>query len=117
MARDRTEPLFWLLFSAGGVVSAMLIPSLLFLFGMAFPLGWMAPPTHEHMSQVLGNFIVRLVLLGLIVLSLFHWAHRFRHTMNDGLQIKHLDPMMILVCYGLAVVGSVAAVLLLWQAV
>jgi fumarate reductase subunit D len=56
------------------------------------------------------------VLLALIVLSLFHWAHRFRHTMNDGLQIKHLDSMMILVCYGLAVIGSVAAAVLLWQA-
>ena len=31
------EPLLWLLFSAGGVFSALLMPSFVFLFGLAFP--------------------------------------------------------------------------------
>jgi fumarate reductase subunit D len=40
------EPLLWLLFSAGGMASAMLMPALVFLFGLAFPLGWLTPTTH-----------------------------------------------------------------------
>ena len=44
-----------MVFSAGGVVSAMLIPVLLLLFGIAVPLGWVAPPTYAHIGAVLGN--------------------------------------------------------------
>ena len=50
-----------------------------------------------------------------VVLSLFHWAHRFRHTLYDGLQIKHLNEVIALLSYGLAVVGTVAAAYLIWQ--
>ena len=116
MIKRDPEPLLWMLFSAGGVVSAMLMPALVFLFGVAFPLGWMTPPSRDRMAELLGNPIVALVLLGLIVLSLFHWAHRFRHTLYDGLQIKHLEEVIATLCYGSAVVGSAAAVYLLWQA-
>ena len=102
-----------MLFSAGGVLSAMLMPSLVLLFGIAFPLGWIQAPTHEHMLAVLGNPLTRLVLLGLCVLSLFHAAHRFRHTLHDALRLAH--PMITALSYGAAVAGSVFAAYLLWQ--
>ena len=104
-----------MLFSAGGVVAAMLMPILLLLFGVAFPLGWAAAPSHDRMLVVLGNPLTRLVLFSLCVLSLFHWAHRFRHTLYDGLQIKHLNEVIAVVSYGAAVVGSGLAAYLLWQ--
>src|SRR6476660_1038896 len=104
-----------MVFSAGGVVSAMLMPALLFLFGVAFPLGWLTPPDRAHMRGLLANPLVAVVLLGLCVLSLFHWAHRFRHTLYDGLQIKHLEAVIALLSYGAAMVGSVATAYLLWQ--
>ena len=66
MVRQHAEPYLWLLFSVGGVLSAMLMPSLLLLFGVAFPLGWVRPPTHEHMLAVLGGPLVQLVLLGCV---------------------------------------------------
>jgi fumarate reductase subunit D len=115
MIKRHPEPLLWMLFSAGGVVSAMLMPILVLLFGVAIPLGWVAPPSHGHMTAVLGNSITRIVLLGLCLLSLFHWAHRFRHTLYDGLQIKHLNEMVAVLCYGGAVAGTVIAAMLLWQ--
>jgi fumarate reductase subunit D len=115
MIQRHPEPLLWLLFSAGGVVSALLMPSLLVLFGLAFPLGWLQPPPHEHLLAVLSHPLTRLVLFGLCVLSLFHWAHRFRHTLYDGLQIKHLNEVIAVICYGGAIVGTVAAAYLLWQ--
>jgi fumarate reductase subunit D len=109
------EPLLWMLFSAGGVMSGMLMPALLFLFGIAFPLGWLPPPTYEHMAAVLANPIAALTLFALCALSLFHWAHRFRHTLYDGLQIKHLEEVIAAICYGGAIVGSAVAAYLLWQ--
>ena|SRR5919106_7101382 len=115
MARRPIEPLLWILFSAGGVVAALLIPVLLLLFGVLFPLGWMTPPSHAHLVAILEPRLVRLGSFVLCVLALFHWAHRFRYTLYDGLQIKHLNELVILVCYGGAVVGSVAAAVVLWR--
>ena len=116
MAKRPIEPLLWMLFSAGGVVSALLVPALLFFFGVAFPLGWLTPPAHDHLGRVLGHPLTRLVLLVMCVLSLFHAAHRFRYTLYDGLQVKHLDEVINPLCYGTAIVGSLAAAWLLWHA-
>jgi fumarate reductase subunit D len=115
MVQRHHEPLLWLLFSAGGVLSALLMPILLLLLGVAIPLGWLAAPSHARVVVVLGHPVTALVLFGLCALSLFHWAHRFRHTLYDGLQIKHLNELIALITYGAAVVGSVAAAYLLWQ--
>lgn len=115
MIQRHPEPLLWLLFSAGGVLSALLMPILLLLLGLAIPLGWLAAPSHARMLAVLGHPLTALVLLGLCALSLFHWAHRFRHTLYDGLQIKHLNELIAIISYGVAVVGSMAAAYLLWQ--
>jgi fumarate reductase subunit D len=109
MAKRSVEPLLWLLFSAGGVLAALLLPVLLFLFGLAFPLGWLSPPGQAHLLAVLSNPLTRVVLFLLCMLALFHWAHRFRYTLYDGLQIKHLNELINLLCYGGAVAGSIVA--------
>jgi fumarate reductase subunit D len=115
MIQRHPEPLLWLLFSAGGVVSALVMPPLLLLFGVAFPLAWLRPPAHGHLLAVLGHPLTRLVLFGLCSLSLFHWAHRFRHTLYDGLQIKHLNEVIAVLCYGGAIAGSFVAAYVFWQ--
>ncbi|HEY7485012.1 MAG TPA: fumarate reductase subunit FrdD [Streptosporangiaceae bacterium] len=109
MAKQRAEPFLWLLFSAGGVVAALFIPALLLLFGIVFPLGWITAPDYDHMHTVMTNPLTRIVLLGVCVLALFHWAHRFRYTLYEGLQLKHLGLVITVFCYGGAIVGSVVA--------
>jgi fumarate reductase subunit D len=113
MVKRSIEPLLWLLFSAGGVLAALLMPGLVLLFGVAFPLGWLSPPGHEHLLAVLRHPLTRAALFLLCTLSLFHWAHRFRYTLYDGLQIKHLNAAINLLTYGGAIAGSVAAAYLL----
>jgi fumarate reductase subunit D len=105
----------WLLFSAGGVLAALLLPILVLLFGIVFPLGWLTPPSFDSLGGVLHSWLTRGVVFLLCMLSLFHWAHRFRYTLYDGLQIKHLNGPINLACYGGAVLGSVVAFYLLWQ--
>lgn len=109
---SRVEPLLWLLFSAGGLAAALLIPVLLLLFGVAMPLGWVSPD-HGHLLAVLRHPVTRLVLLGLCVLALFHWAHRFRFTLSEGLRLRRIDALVVLVCYGAALIGSLVAAYLL----
>jgi fumarate reductase subunit D len=115
MTRRSAEPWLWLLFSAGGMVAALVIPVLLFLFGLAFPLDWLTPPDHGHLLAVLRHPLTRLALFFLCLLSLFHWAHRFRYTLYDGLQIKHLSQPINALCYGGAIIGSAAAAYVLWS--
>jgi fumarate reductase subunit D len=114
MGNRSPEPFLWLLFSAGGVLAALLLPVLVLLFGVAIPLGWLAAPRWDYLLAVLHNPLTRVVLFLLCMLGLFHWAHRFRYTLYDGLQIKHLNWLINLCCYGGAIAGSVAALYLFW---
>ena len=115
MGKQTYEPLLWLLFSAGGVMAALMIPILVFLFGVAFPLGWISPPDHAHLVAVISHPLTRVVVFLLCLLCLLHWAHRFRYTLYDGLQIKHLNELVATFCYGGAILGSIIAAVLVWQ--
>jgi fumarate reductase subunit D len=110
--RRRIEPLVWLTFSGGGVMAAVFLPILMVLFGLAFPLGWVSPPDHDHLHAVASNWLTRLVLLGLFVVMLVHSAHRFRYTLYDGLQLKMKRTIAVL-CYGGAAVASIASLVVL----
>lgn len=114
-SRRPIEPLLWTLFSAGGVASAMTMPALLLLFGLAFPLGWLAAPDYDQLRALVVHPLTRLVVFAVSALSLFHWAHRFKYTLYDGLQVKHLNELINTFCYGGAVVGSLVAAYLLWR--
>jgi fumarate reductase subunit D len=115
MAKRLMEPFLWSAFSAGGVVAAYLIPVHLFLFGLAFPLGWVPSPGYETLHALAGHPLARIYLFVLCSLPLFHWAHRFRYTLYDGLQVKHLNEVITAFCYGGAVLGTMAAGYLLWN--
>lgn len=108
------EPFFWGLFSAGGVVSAMLVPVHLILFGLAIPMG-LVDPSYTHLHGLMQNPVVKGYLMVLCSLPLFHWAHRFRFTLYDGLQIKHLNELIFVMCYGGAVLGTSVAAWAIWR--
>ncbi len=115
MAKRSNEPLAWALFSVGGAVAALLMPVLLFLYGLAFPLGWLAPPGYQRTLALVEHPLIRLGVFGLCVLSLFHAAHRFRYTLYEGLQLKHLNEVIFVCCYGGALMGTVLAGYLVWS--
>ena len=106
------DPFFWGLFSAGGVVAAFLLPVHLFLFGLAFPLGWLDPPAYYQLRTLVAHPLARLYMFVLCSLPLFHWAHRFRYFLFDlGLHGGRM--LLAVLCYGLAVVGTIAAAIVL----
>jgi len=115
MATRRLEPLAWLLFSAGGVLAALVLPVLVFFFGLAFPLGWLTPPSYAHLLGLVRPVPVRLAFWVFAALSLLHWAHRFRYTLYDGLQVKHLNEAINVICYGGALLGSIVTAYVLWS--
>jgi fumarate reductase subunit D len=107
----RLEPLFWALFGAGGFVAALLLPGLVFGLVIAAPLGLFDPgaTAHHRMYGLAANPLGRLILFATITLVLWHAAHHTRHLLLD-LGLKRLEGPICYVLYGLAGLGTLAAV-------
>lgn len=110
------EPIWWSLFSAGGVVAAFLIPIHIILTGIAWPLGLLPAGTldYSHVQALVSHPIARLYCFVLISLPLFHWAHRFRFTLMD-LGLHGMNTLLAVLCYGSAIAGTFAAASVLWR--
>jgi fumarate reductase subunit D len=109
MARSN-KPILWLPFAAGGLVAALIVPALILITGVLIPLGLLGLP-YERMLAFAHNPIGKVILLGIIVLTAWHAAHRLRMTAHDlgssdGAGVKAL-------CYGSAGVLSLATVVVL----
>jgi fumarate reductase subunit D len=105
MGRPR-EPFFWTLFSAGGMLAALFLPAVALVLWVAAPLGWIERP---DVAALLAPPLARGALGLAVTLALFHWAHRFRYTLYDGLQLHHLYGLIATICYGGAALGTLAA--------
>lgn len=106
------EPFFWALFSSGGMLAALALPALAAVLLFALPLGW-AGADHGALLARFAHPLARLALFALVALSMFHWAHRFRYTLYDGLQLYHLSTLIAVLCYGGATAATLAAAWLL----
>lgn len=114
MGKRSKEPFFWAMFSSGGMLAALGLPALAGLLWFAFPLSWIAPPSHALLVDKIEPPWIRLGLFVVLSLAFFHWGHRFRFTLYDGLQLSHLYGLIATVCYGGAAALSLAAGYLLW---
>ena len=113
--KRHSEPFWWALFGAGGALSALCLPVLILLLGLAIPFGWIREPDYNELLTLVKHPLTRLFLFGVMSLSLFHWAHRFRFTLHEGLQLRHLDKPIAFLCYGSAIVGTLVAGYTLWN--
>jgi len=107
------KPIVWGLFAAGGTITAFLTPVMIFVTGLAVPLGIMGPEVlaYERIHDFVGNWFWKLVLFGIIFFSLWHAAHRFRITMHDfGVRA---DGVVAKLSYSLAALGTISAIFLL----
>ena len=103
------EPIWWSLFSAGGVVAAFFIPVTIFVTAIMVPAAWLPA---EDLRRLIGHPLTRLYLFVLISLPMFHWAHRFRYVVVDS-GFKELSGILSIVCYGTAVLVTLMALFFL----
>ena len=111
------EPIWWSLFSAGGMVAAMILPILIIITGILVPFGLAGddPLNFERIhTAVTQNIYVKLILFIVINLPLFHWAHRFRFTLVD-IGLRSVSTLITILCYGGAIVGTIVAAVILWN--
>ncbi len=110
------EPLLWALFSTGGMLAALFLPALVAVLFVAVPAGWLPTMPHDALAGLILHPVTRVLLFLLVMVCLFHGAHRFRFTLYDGMQLYHLNPLIAFLTYGMAVVLSAATAVMLWIA-
>jgi fumarate reductase subunit D len=106
------KPIFWSLFGAGGMLSALFGPVLIFITGIAVPLGLLDRQTmsHERMLALAHNPVGKIAIVLVIGLFLFHGLHRMYHCVHDfGV---HVTPAMKAGFHGVALLGTLAAIYL-----
>ena len=111
MMKRSNAPVFWLMFGAGGMLSALFGAALVFITGIAAPLGWpfgadlMSYPRMLAFTQAwLGKGFVFAV----IMLFAWHAVHRIYHSLHDVGVPRNVFRKLL--CYGTALaVTAVAA--------
>jgi fumarate reductase subunit D len=111
----RAEPLIWLLFTSGGGVSAFLFPVHVVILGIALAAGWLGEDalSYRRIADLVGNPLVKIYLVVLIALPLFHAAHRIRFGLRHELKIEKAKRTLAVLCYGTALLGTVLTVAVL----
>jgi fumarate reductase subunit D len=103
-------PIFWALFGAGGMLSALFGAALVFITGIGAPLGIGISAnalSYANVHALATNFVGKGFLLAVVALFLWHAGHRIFHSLHDiGI---HAGTGAKLVCYGLPLLGTLAA--------
>ena len=105
------EPLWWMLFGAGGFMAAFFLPALLFVLAFAFPLGWFGDSTETFLrfKQLFANAIGKTLLILVISLTFWHAVHHLRHFAID-LGFQDVQGPVSHLLYGGALVGTLASI-------
>ncbi|HRF63329.1 MAG TPA: fumarate reductase subunit D [Candidatus Competibacter sp.] len=102
------KPIVWGLFAAGGTVTAFITPVLVLLTlfaAMRFSPGMF---TYEHLHALAANWLGKLIIFGIVTLSLWHAAHRLRVTVHDfGVRS---DLVVATIVYMIAAIGTVSTI-------
>ncbi|MGO1246912.1 MAG: fumarate reductase subunit FrdD [Oceanisphaera sp.] len=97
------EPIWWALFSGGGICFAMFIPAAVLFFGLFLPLG-LIEISYQQAHAGLVSFWGLVFIGACIVLPAFHAAHRIRHGLHD-LKVRQHGLVKVL-SYGAATLLS-----------
>ncbi|MEX0943828.1 MAG: fumarate reductase subunit FrdD [Pseudomonadales bacterium] len=110
------EPIFWSLFGAGGVVVAFVLPMLIFITGIATPMGWLPDDalSYDRVSAIVASWPGKLFFFLVISLCLWHGVHRIFLSLHDfGIEKRNWQRWLLYGSAGLGTVVSGVLVLLI----
>ena len=96
------SPIFWLLFGGGGMLAALFGSVLVFVTGLAAPLGWFGPEfmAYPRALAFAQHWLGKGFVLAVVALFAWHAAHRILCSLHDlGI---HKGLLAKSVCYGAA---------------
>lgn len=107
----KLHALLWGIFSVGGFISAFLLPVLIYVNNIAYPLGlWpmsSSDPTSLMVAHRLPTFFIFLTIAG----SLFHGVFRFMSTLPE-LGLRRFKKKQAAIGY--AIIGAGTAMLAIY---
>ncbi len=102
------KPLVWVVFAGGGTLAAFVLPAIIFSVSLGVALGWipLEALSYERAAAGVQSPLAKLAAFAVTVPILWHAAHRLRITAHDlGV---YADGLVMLICYGIAALGTVA---------
>ena len=105
--RRSNEPLWWIPFSGGMMIDALALPALILITGILLPLGVIS---ESIQATLLSNILVRLGLFVVIAGTFMHAAHRLKFVLME-VGLRGAKTGVTFLCYGAAIAGSIAALL------
>jgi fumarate reductase subunit D len=104
------DPVFWSLFGAGGMLSALIGAALVYVSGIGVPLALLVSQDLMRYERMLGfaqHWLGKVIVFAVIVLFLWHAALRIFHMLHDfGI---HAGTGAKLICFGLPLLCTIAA--------
>lgn len=115
MARSN-KPMLWLPFAAGGTLAAFVLPALMLSLLLAalgiFPA---EAVSYERLRAFAGHPLSKGGLLVVLLLLVWHAAHRLRMTLQDlGARRRETRAWTARFCYGAGAAASALVVHALW---
>jgi fumarate reductase subunit D len=107
------KPIVWGPFAAGGTLTAFLTPVLILLTLLAAFGHVPELLAYERLRAFAGHGLVKLVIVGIVFLSLWSAAHRLRITCYD-LGVR-ADTLVAAIVYVAALMGSAACTVFLMR--
>jgi fumarate reductase subunit D len=107
------KPIVWGPFAAGGTLTAFLTPVLILLTLLAAFGHVPELLAYERLRAFAGHGLVKLVIVGVVFLSLWSAAHRLRITCYD-LGIR-ADTLVAAILYAAALMGTLASAVFLMR--
>lgn len=98
------EPAVWLLFGAGGAISAVAFPVLVLILGFLLPFGLIQP---DNIIAFAHTWIGKLIILALVIFPAWCGIHRIHLGLHD---FKVHVPAGGWIFYGLAMLFSLLTV-------
>ncbi len=102
----KLEPIWWMLFGAGGFAAALVLPALFFSIGIAAPLGLFEGLDFHHAHALATSLVGRGLIFVVFTLTFWHSAHHLRHFALD-LGLHRIQGVVSYGLYGLALAGTV----------
>lgn len=97
------EPIWWGLFSAGGVCFAVFLPSVILFYGILIPLN-IVSLDFQHASRWFFSIWGLMFVGAAIILPAFHSLHRIRHALHD-LKVQHHGLVKLITMGGAALIA------------
>jgi len=104
----RLHAILWGIFSAGGFIAAFLLPVLIYLVGIAYPLGLWPVGSVDPTTTILGHHHLGVLFLFITVAgSLYHGIFRFQSTLTE-IGLARAKRAMEAIGYLIIIIGILA---------